>query len=150
VNERALNRYYNKHSFYSVDHTNPEAMKIEQDPEMMQSAVEHQEIPMGEAVVIPVRGLRKWHSVCKLAVEHRQKPNERNQGFCGLWKRVTVADRRTSRHVRVAWRKRKLLRKSGTRENCGTACRNMSRHATVAWQQRNITRKIWIQVNSES
>jgi hypothetical protein len=33
--------------------------KTEPDPEMMQSAVEHQEIPMGDAVVMPVRGLRK-------------------------------------------------------------------------------------------
>jgi hypothetical protein len=63
---------------------------------------------------------------------------------------VTVAGKRTSRHVTVAWRKRKRLRKNRTQENCETACRKVSRHATVAWRKRNITRKIRIQVNSES
>jgi hypothetical protein len=43
---------------------------------MMQSAVEHQYFPMGEAIVRPVRGLRKQYRVHKLAVERRQKPNE--------------------------------------------------------------------------
>jgi hypothetical protein len=34
--------------------TNPEAMKIEQDPGMMQSVEEHQEIPTEDAAVMPV------------------------------------------------------------------------------------------------
>jgi hypothetical protein len=32
------------------------------------------------------------------------------RGYCGSRKGVTVADRRTSRHATVAWRKRKLTR----------------------------------------
>jgi hypothetical protein len=37
--------------------------KIVPGPEMMQSAVDHQEFPMGEAVVRPVRGLWKQRRV---------------------------------------------------------------------------------------
>jgi hypothetical protein len=47
---------------------------------MMQSVEEHQEIPKGEAAVMPVGGLRKRRRVRKLASERRQKPKERTQG----------------------------------------------------------------------
>jgi hypothetical protein len=85
--------------------TNPEAMKIEQDPRMMQSMEEHQEMPAEDATVMPVGELRKRCRVRKRPTESRQKMKKR-----------------TPRHATVAWRKRKLLRKSGTRGNCGTAC----------------------------
>jgi hypothetical protein len=93
--------------------------KTEPDPDMMQSAEEHQDIPNEVAAFMPVRGLRKWRRVWKLAAERRQKPKEGTQGYCGSWRRVTVAGKRTSRHATLAWRKRKLLRKSGTQDNCG-------------------------------
>jgi hypothetical protein len=78
------------------EETEADTEKTEPHSEMMQSTVEHQEIPLGESIVRPVRGLRKQRRVWKLAAEHHQKPKERTQGFCGSWKRVTVAGRRTS------------------------------------------------------
>jgi hypothetical protein len=92
--------------------------KIEPDPGMMQSELEHKEIPTEYVAVMPVKGLRKRRRFWKLAVEHHQKPKERNRGFCGLWKRVTVAGRRT--YTTVAWLKRKLFRRSRTQEHCGS------------------------------
>jgi hypothetical protein len=56
----------------------------------------------------------------------------------------------------VAWRKRKLFRKSETRGFCGSrkgvtvADRRTSRHATVAWRKRKLTRNIQLQENHES
>jgi hypothetical protein len=50
--------------------------EIDPDTEMMQSAVKHQEFPMGEAVVMPVRGLRKRDRVWKLVAKRHQKPKE--------------------------------------------------------------------------
>jgi hypothetical protein len=40
--------------------THTETKKIEQDPEMMQSVEEHQEVPSEDVVVRPVNGLKKW------------------------------------------------------------------------------------------
>jgi hypothetical protein len=70
--------------------TEADMENIEPDPRMVQSALEHQEIPTEDVAVMPVKGLRKRRRVWKLAVERRQKPKERNRGFCGSWKRVTV------------------------------------------------------------
>jgi hypothetical protein len=56
----------------------------------------------------------------------------------------------------VAWRKRKLFRKSETRGYCGSrkgvtvADRRTSRHATVAWRKRKFTSYIQIQESHES
>jgi hypothetical protein len=47
--------------------------KIEPDPGMMQSTEEHQEIPKGEAAVMPVGEPRKRRRVRSLAGERRQK-----------------------------------------------------------------------------
>jgi hypothetical protein len=77
-------------------------MKIELDPEMMQSVEEHQEFPMGEAVVRPVRGLKKRLSVWKLAVERRQKLKERTRGYCESWKKLAVDRIRMTHHAKVA------------------------------------------------
>jgi hypothetical protein len=54
---------------------------------MMQSIEEHQEIPKGEAAVMPVRGLKKCHSVRNLTAELRQKPKERTREYCGSRKK---------------------------------------------------------------
>jgi hypothetical protein len=108
--------------------------KIEQDPGMIQSVEEHQEIPTEDTAIIPVGELRKWRRVWKLTTEHCQKPKEGTRGYWGSRRRVIVAGKRTSRHATVAWRKRKLLGKAGTQDSCRTACRKkVSRHATVAW-----------------
>jgi hypothetical protein len=98
----------------------PDAMKIEQDPRMMQSVEEHQEVPREEVTVTPVRGLKKQCRVQKLAAECPQKLKERNWGCCGSQKRVTIADRRMFRHARLAWHKRTVFRKNqiqGSRES---------------------------------
>jgi hypothetical protein len=50
-----------------------EAKKTEQDPEMMQSAEEHQEIHTEDATIMPVGEPRKQRRVRKLAAERRQK-----------------------------------------------------------------------------
>jgi hypothetical protein len=109
---------------------------------MMQSVEEHQETPTEDAVAIPVEEPKKRRRVQKLAAKHRQKPKKRNRGFCGSRKRVTVAGRRTSCHATVAWLKRKLFRRSGTQEHCGSrmifaaASRGMARCAGVTqWQE---------------
>jgi hypothetical protein len=141
---------YEKRMMACLGQTEANTEKIEQDAGMMQSVEEHQNSLTEDFTVMPIREPRKQRRVRKLAVQRCQKPKERNRGFYGSWKRVTIADR-TSHHATVAWRKRKLLRKDRTQDNFGSACqKKVSRHATVAWQKGNSTRKIWIQVNSES
>jgi hypothetical protein len=51
--------------------------KIEPNPGMMQSVGEPQEVPKGEAAVMPVGGLRKQCRDRNLAAERHQKPKER-------------------------------------------------------------------------
>jgi hypothetical protein len=80
-----------------------DAEKIEPGPGMMQSIEEHQEIPKGEATVMTIGGLRKQHRVWNQAAEHRQKQEERTQGYYGSRKRVNVAGRRMTRCTGVAW-----------------------------------------------
>jgi hypothetical protein len=108
-----------KHFLLYVDGSTqnlPEAMKIEPDPEMMQSMEEHQAVPREEAAVTPVKGLKKQRRVQKLAVDRHQELKERNRGYCGSRKRVTVAGRRTFHHARLPWHKRNVFRKYGSRE----------------------------------
>jgi hypothetical protein len=50
-----------------------EATKIEPNPGMMQSIEEHQEIPKGEAAVMPLGEPRKRRKVCNLAAERPPK-----------------------------------------------------------------------------
>jgi hypothetical protein len=110
---------YEKRMVACLGQTEANIEKIEQDPGMMQSVEEHQDVPSEDVVVRQVRGLWKRRSVRKLAAERRQKPQEGTRGYCGSRRRVTVAGKRTSRHATVAWRRRKLLRKSGTQDTCG-------------------------------
>jgi hypothetical protein len=94
--------------------------KTEPDPGMMRCIEEYQQIPKGEAAVIPIRGLRKRRRVRNLAAERRQKMKESTRRYCGSRKRVTVSSRRNvSRRAGVAWRKRKLCKKIEAHENCG-------------------------------
>jgi hypothetical protein len=53
------------------------------DPEMMQSAEEHQEFPVGQAAVTLVKKLKKRRRVWKLAAERRQKLKEGTREYCG-------------------------------------------------------------------
>jgi hypothetical protein len=119
--------------------THTETKKIEQDPEMMQSVEEHQDIPTEDVAVMPVRELRKWRRVWKLAAERRQKPKKRTGGCCRSRKRVKVACRKkVSRHATVARRKRNVFGKIWTEVNCGpwsalaATGRRMTCHAKVA------------------
>jgi hypothetical protein len=114
--------------------------KIEQDPGMMQSMEEHQDVPIEEVAVTPVKGPKKRHRGRK-SNPGRGEPKKLNRGNCGSWKKLAAACRKVSRHATVAWRKRKLLRKSETRGFCGSRIgvtvtdRRTSSHATVAWRK---------------
>jgi hypothetical protein len=95
-------------------HAEMEATKTEPDPGMMQSTEEHQEIPKGKAAVMPVREPRKRRRVRNLAAERRQKRKERTRGNRGSRRKSAVACSEVSRRATVAWRKRNLIRRSGT------------------------------------
>jgi hypothetical protein len=86
---------------------------------MMQSTEEYQEMPKGEAAVMPVGEPRTQCRVRNLAVERRQKRKERIRGNRGSRRKSAAACRKVSRRAKVAWRKIKLVRRSGTQENCG-------------------------------
>jgi hypothetical protein len=93
--------------------------KTEPDPGMMQSTEKHQEIPKGEATVMPVGESRKRRRVRSLAAERRQKRKERTRGNHGSRRKSAAACRKVSRCARVAWHKKRVVRKIGTQENCG-------------------------------
>jgi hypothetical protein len=82
-----------------------EATETEPDPGMMQSVEEHQEIPKGEAAVMPVREPRKRRRVCNLTTGRRQKRKERTRGYRGSRRKSAAACKKVSRHAKVAWRK---------------------------------------------
>jgi oligoendopeptidase F len=98
-----LDAHY-KSTMAFLGQTEAKTEKTVSDPEMMQSAVEHQEFPMGEAIVRPVRGPRKRHTVQKLAAERRHKPKDRTR-------EIHVSRRKVSHHARVAWQKRSITGK---------------------------------------
>jgi hypothetical protein len=68
---------------------------------------------------MPVRGPRKRRRIRNLAAERRQKRKERTRGNSGSRRNLAAACRKVSRRAKVAWRKRKLVRRIGTHENCG-------------------------------
>jgi hypothetical protein len=92
--------------------------KFEQDPGMMQSVEEHQDVP-SEDVVRAVKGLRKRRRGRKITAGRRIEPKEQTRGYYGSRRKVTVARKRTSRHATVAWLKRKLFGRSGIQGNFG-------------------------------
>jgi hypothetical protein len=68
----------------------------------------------------PVGGLRKRRRDRNLNARRRQKPKERTREYCGSQKRVTVAGRRNVSHCTgVAWRRKNVVRETGTLEICG-------------------------------
>jgi hypothetical protein len=94
-----------------------EATETKPDPGMMQSIEEHQEIPKGEATVMPVGEPRKWRSVRNLAVERHKKRKERTRGKSGSRRKSAAAGRKVSRRAKVAWHKRNIARKECKRAN---------------------------------
>jgi hypothetical protein len=90
--------------------TEADTEKTEPDPGMMQSIGEHQEIPIGEAAVMMVRGLRKRCRDWNLAADSRQKLKIRTRGYCESPKRVTIAGRRMTNCAGVAWLRRGVVR----------------------------------------
>jgi hypothetical protein len=92
--------------------------KIEPIQGMMQSVAEHQVAPKEDVIVKPVKERKKRHRGRKPATERRGEPKEMTRGDCGCRRKLAAACRRVSHHARVAWRKRNLLRKIRTQENC--------------------------------
>jgi hypothetical protein len=128
------------------------ATETEPDPRMMQSIEEHQEIPMGEATVMPVGEPRKRRRVRNLATGRHQKMEERTRGYCGPRRKLAAACRKVSCHAKVAWRKRNLIRKiriqacSESQKELALARREMMHHAKVARSRRH-NRKRYDQAN---
>jgi hypothetical protein len=113
---------YHERMMACLGKTEADTEKTEPDPGMMQSTEEDQEIPKGEAAAMLVGEPRKRCRVRNMAVERRQKRKERTRGNRGSRRKLAAACRKVSRPAKVAWRKRKLVRRSGTQENCGPLC----------------------------
>jgi hypothetical protein len=104
----------------------------------MWSIEKHQDIPKGEAAVMPVGEPWKWCRVCNFDAERRQKRKESTQGNRGSRRKLAATHRKMSYRAKVAWRKRKLVKKIWIQENCelwkelAVARREMTHHAKVA------------------
>jgi hypothetical protein len=126
------------------------------NPGMMQSVEEHQDVLNEDVAVMPVGEPKKRRRGRKLTSVRCGGPKKLNRGNCGSWKKLAAACRKVSCHATVAWRKRKVFRKSETRGYCGSrkgmtvADRRTSRHATVAWRKTKFIRNIRIQESRES
>jgi C1A family cysteine protease len=93
---------------------------------------------------MPVREPRKQRRVRNLIEEHCQKMKESTQGKSGCRRKSAATCRKVSRHAKVAWQKRNLIRNVQTQMNCG-ACKKfvatgskMTHCAKVAWRKGNI------------
>jgi hypothetical protein len=123
-----------------------EGTETEPDPGMMQSTEEHQEIPNGEAAVMPVGEPRKRCSIRNLAAERRQKWKERTWGNHGARRKSAAACRKVSRRAKVAWRKRNHIMRIETKINYGpqkrltVTCRKTTSRETVGWHSENVVR----------
>jgi hypothetical protein len=71
---------------------NPE--KIEQDPGMMQSVEEHQDVPNEDVAVMPVKGLKKRRREQKSTAGRRGEPKKLNRGNFGSRKKLAAACRK--------------------------------------------------------
>jgi hypothetical protein len=95
------------------------ATETKPDPRMKQSVEEHQEIPKEDAALMRVGEPRKRLRVYNLAAERRQKAKERTRRNRGTRRNPAAAYRKVSRRAKIAWRKRKLVRRMGAQENYG-------------------------------
>jgi hypothetical protein len=118
--------------------------KTEPDPEMMQSAEEHQEISTEDTAVMLVGEPRKRRRVWYLVAESHRKRKDRTQGNHGSRRKSTAACRKVSCHAKVAWRNRNIVRNNSTQKRCGppkelnAARMRMACHAKVARHKGNI------------
>jgi hypothetical protein len=123
-----------------------EATETAQDPGMMQPIDEHQEIPKGETAVMLVGGLWKRRRVQNLAAGPSQKKKERTTGNSGPKRKSAAACKRVSPRAKVAWRKRNLFRRTGTKENCGSqkrvtvTDRKLTPYTGVVWLNEKVRR----------
>jgi hypothetical protein len=85
----------------------------------MQSVEEHLEIPKEDTVVMPVGEPRKRRRDRNLAAGRRQKPKRRIQASCESRRRLNITGKKMTRRATVAWRKRNVFTRIGTKENCG-------------------------------
>jgi hypothetical protein len=85
----------------------------------MKPEVAHEEVPMEDAAVMPVGGLRKQRRGRKQAAGRCEEPEKLNREICGSREKLAAACRKLSRRATVAWRKNNILRKSWTQESCG-------------------------------
>jgi hypothetical protein len=110
---------YHERMMACLGKTEADTEKTEPNPGMMQSTEEHQEIPKGEAAVMPVGEPRKRRRVRSLATERRQKQKERTRENCGSRRKSAATCRKVSHCARVAWHRKSVVRNIGTQENCG-------------------------------
>jgi hypothetical protein len=84
--------------------------KMETNPEMMQSAGVHREVPK-EGVVVKSSGTtKKRHRGRNPAAGRRAEPKELTQGDCRSWRKLAAVCKKVSRH------KRNIAGKFGLRE----------------------------------
>jgi hypothetical protein len=107
---------YHERIMACLGKTEADTEKTEPDPEMMQSTEKHQEITKGEAAVMLVGEPRKRRRVRSLAAERSQKRKERTRENRGSRRKLAAACRKVSRCARVAWHRKSVVRKLGTRK----------------------------------
>jgi hypothetical protein len=88
-------------AWHEVTETDTE--KIEPDPGMMQSVVEHQVAPKDDAIVKLVKGWKKRHRGRKPAAGRRGEPKEMSRGDCGAGRKLAATCRKVSSCATVAW-----------------------------------------------
>jgi hypothetical protein len=110
---------HHKSLMASLGLTEANTEKIEQDPRMMQSVEEHQDIPTEDIAVMPVGEPRKQRRVWKSTAGRRGEPKELTRGNHGSRRRLAAACRKVSHHATVARQERNLIRKIWTDVNCG-------------------------------
>jgi hypothetical protein len=135
--------------------TEADMEKIEPDPGMMHSAVEHQDVPREKAARTPVKELKKRHRGQKSTAGRCGESKKLTRGNCGSRRKLAATCRKMSCHATVAWSKRNILRKIRTQENCGwrkglaVAGMRTTRRARVAWRKENFVRKDWARNQAE-
>jgi hypothetical protein len=94
---------YEKRMIACLGQTEANKEKTEQDPGMMQSVEEHQDVPSEDVVVRPVKGLKKRCRGRKSTAGRRGEPKELTRGNYGFWRKLAVACRKNvSFHATVA------------------------------------------------
>jgi hypothetical protein len=95
---------------------NPE--KMGQNPEIMQCAGEHGEVPKEELLMKSSRTMKKRHRGRHLAAGRRREPKELTRGGFGSRKMLAATCRKMAcRGAVVAGHKRSVFRKIGTQGN---------------------------------